>query len=139
MKLNNWSKVLLILACMCFSFIGFLIKLPSVFSHYDKQLHTIFYFAAAAFLNLLLANKNIIRHSLIFIALYLFSVGIEFSQEYSNKFFHKRIHGRYDVEDIHANLKGLILFSVVWLVYIAISFTFSRGKPGKMANEKTGV
>jgi hypothetical protein len=139
MTLNNSSKVLLIMACMGLSFVGFLIKLPAVFSHYDKELHTLFYFSAAAFLNLLLSNKNIIRHVLIFITLYLFSVGIEFAQAYSNKFFHKRIHGRYDVEDIHANVKGLVLFSILWLIYVVITVAYSKSKVEKIEDVNRGV
>ena len=109
----------LVAACFLLSIVGFMIKLPAGFRHFDKELHSIFYFFAAAFLNLLFANKKIARHILIFIALYLFGVSIEYAQEYSNKLFHARIHGRYDPEDIQSNLKGLIAFSICWIIYVA--------------------
>jgi hypothetical protein len=96
MKLNNGTKALLILLCLSLAVIGFLVKLPSNFRQIDKELHSVFYFLAAAFINLLFANKNFIRHIVIFISLYLFGMAIEYAQEYSNKFFHKKIHGRYD-------------------------------------------
>ena len=132
MKPNNWTKVLLISLCIILSVIGFLVKLPSNFRYIDKELHSIFYFSAAAFLNLLCANKNIIRHIVIFISLYLFGVAIEYSQEYSNKFFHKRIHGRYDIVDIQANLKGLVLFSIFWIILVIIMFVYGKFKFAKV-------
>ena len=136
MKPNNRAKVLLILFCISLSGIGFLVKLPSNFRHIDKELHAVFYFSAAAFLNLLFANKNIIKHIVIFISLYLFGVAIEYAQEYSNKFFHKRIHGRYDIEDIQGNLKGLVLFSIFWVLLIVILFFYDKLKLAKVDDSK---
>jgi len=132
MKLNNWTKALLILLCISLSVVGFLVKLPSNFRQIDKELHSVYYFSAAALLNILFANKNIIRHIVIFISLFLFGVGIEYAQEYSNKFFHKRIHGRYDVEDIQSNLKGLVLFSVFWILLVIILFVYNKFKFAKV-------
>ena len=128
MKLNNQTKVLLVCICLAVSVAGFLIKLPSTFRHVDKELHSLFYFSAAAFLNVLFANRKLVRHIIIFIILYLFGVAIEYAQEYSNKFLHKKIHGRYDIEDIQSNLKGLIVFSVIWIVYNLILFIYSKLK-----------
>ncbi len=128
MKLSNPVKILLVIICFAISVAGFLIRLPSVFSHYDKQLHSLFYFLAAGFLNILFTNKKILRHAIIFISLYSFGVCIEYAQEYSNKLLHKKIHGRYDVEDIHANLRGLIAFSILWLLFAAISFLYNQAK-----------
>ena len=136
MKLNNWAKVVLVITCLAFSVVGFMIRLPSGFSHIDKELHTAFYFAAAAFLSLLFANRNIIRYTVIFISLYCFGVAIEYAQEYSNKLFHKRIHGRYDVEDIQANLKGLVAFSICWIVYNAILLAYGKLKFKKVESAK---
>ena len=131
MSLPNWARVLLILICFGVSVIGFMIKLPSAFRHVDKEMHTLFYFLAAAFLNVIFKNRNLIWHIVIFIILYLFSMAIEYAQEYSNKFFRKRIHGRYDVEDIQANLKGLVLFSMVWIVLVGIWFVYNKLKFSK--------
>ncbi len=103
-----------------------MVKLPSVFRHYDKELHSLFYFSAAAFLNVLFAKKRFTRHILIFAFLYLLGMSIEYAQEYSNQFFRKRIHGRYDKEDILSNLKGLIAFSVLWIVYVGVTFFTKR-------------
>jgi len=108
-----------------------MIKLPLAFRHVDKEMHTLFYFLAAAFLNVIFKNRNLIWHIVIFIILYLFSMAIEYAQEYSNKFFRKRIHGRYDVEDIQANLKGLVLFSMVWIVLVGIWFVYNKLKFSK--------
>jgi hypothetical protein len=131
MNIPNWARVLLIMICFGVSVIGFMIKLPSTFRHVDKEMHTLFYFGAAAFLNVLFNNKNLIRHIVIFVVLYLFSMGIEYAQEYSNTFLRKRIHGRYDVEDIRANLKGLVLFSMVWIVIVSIWFAYQKMKYSK--------
>lgn len=117
LKLNNWGKALLVVGWLLASIVGFLVKLPAVFRHYDKELHAAFYFLAAGFLNILFTNGKITRHILIFLALYFFSISIEYAQEYSNKLLHVRIHGRYDPEDVKYNLKGLIAYSVLWVFY----------------------
>jgi hypothetical protein len=127
LQLKSWTKIFLVFAFAGLSVLGFMIKLPSAFRHVDKEMHSIFYFMAAAFLNLLFAERKIARHLLIFGILYLFGVSIEYAQEYSNKFFHVRIHGRYDKEDILSNLKGLIAFSIPWFLYVVFSFV-SKGR-----------
>ncbi|QEC43789.1 hypothetical protein [Pseudobacter ginsenosidimutans] len=103
-----------------------MIKLPSVFRHHDKFLHAAFYFLAAAFLNILFTNRKLFRHILIFLILYLFSISIEYAQEYSNKFFRVKIHGRYDPEDVKYNLMGLVAFSAIWLLYWLVSMAMKR-------------
>ena len=126
MKLNKWTKILLVSVCFALAIVGFMVKLPSGFKHFDKELHSIFYFFAAAFLNLLFANKKIVLHLLIFISLYLFGISIEYAQAYSNNFFHVKIHGRYDPEDVQSNLKGLIAFSICWIIYVAFLFVYNK-------------
>jgi hypothetical protein len=119
MKLSTSQKIFLTIVCFAVAIVGFMVKLPSVFRHYDKELHTLFYFLAAGFLNVLFADNKLIRHILIFAILSLMSVSIEYAQEYSNTLLRKKIHGRYDPEDIIANTKGLVAFSVLWLIYFA--------------------
>lgn len=123
-KLTNYQKLLLTFFCFSIAIIGFMIKLPSVFRNYDKELHSLFYFVAALFLNVLFRK----RHLFIFIFLFLFSVAIEFSQQYSNKFFSKRIHGRFDIEDVYSNVKGLLLFSAIWYFTRLISYLIKKNK-----------
>lgn len=118
----------MVIFCFGLSIAGFMIKLPSGFRHIDKEMHALFYFSAAAFLNILFANRNILRHGLIFLILYLFGMAIEYAQEYSNKFLHKKIHGRYDPEDILWNLKGLVAFSVLWMIAVFVLFVYKRTK-----------
>jgi hypothetical protein len=115
-SLTTYQRVLLVLVCFAVAVVGFMVKLPSGLRHIDKELHATFYFLAAAFLNVLCAKTKLVRHIIIFIALYLFGIAIEFGQAFSNKFFRSRIHGRFDPEDVQWNLKGLIAFSVLWLV-----------------------
>lgn len=117
LKINNWTKVFLVFICLMLSVVGFMVKLPAVFRHYDKELHAAFYFLAAGFLNVLFTNGKFARHILIFIILYIFSISIEYAQEYSNRFFHIRIHGRYDPEDVKYNLRGLVGYSLLWVLY----------------------
>lgn len=136
MKLNNWTKILLVVFFISVSGIGFMVKLPSNFRYIDKELHSLFYFLAAAFLNILFANRNFIRHIVIFVSLYLFGIAIEYSQEYSNKFFRRRIHGRYDIEDVQANLKGLVIFSIVWIILVVILFAYNKLKFTKVDDGK---
>lgn len=124
-KLTINQKLLLTFFCFSISIVGFMFKLPFVFRHHDKELHSLFYFCAALFLNLLFSK----RHLIIFFSLLLFGVVIEFIQEYSNKFFRKRIHGNFDKEDIYSNLKGLLLFTIIWLVLSFISYLFKKNQP----------
>ena len=126
MKLNYQTKALLTAASLILAIIGFLIKLPSIFRYHDKEMHSLFYFLAAAFLNIFFAKRIIFRHVVILIFLILFGIAIEFAQEYSNKFLHKRIHGRFDIEDIQSNFKGLIVFSILWITYNIIVFVYKR-------------
>ena len=128
MKLTTNQKTILLILVTIASIIGFMVKLPSIFHHYDKQLHSAFYFLAAAFLNLLFAENKIIRHILIFIALFLFGISIEYAQDYSNKLLHVRIHGRFDPEDVWANTKGLLWFSGVWVGWRLIKLLGSNNK-----------
>jgi hypothetical protein len=126
MVLNNKIKLILTIVCFILSVVGFMIRLPSFFSHLDKELHTLFYFSAAWFFNLIYSNKNIIKHFVIFLSLFIFGILIEYAQEYSNTFFHKRIHGRFDIKDVQSNLRGLVLFSILWVLYTSIIFVFSK-------------
>lgn len=126
LRLNNWGKLALTLFFLAASIIGFMVKLPRAFRHHDKELHAAFYFLAAAFLNILFTNGKFIRHIIIFFLLYLFSISIEYAQEYSNKLLRARIHGRYDPEDVKYNLIGLVSFSVLWILYSLSLLVFSR-------------
>ncbi|XVJ66490.1 MAG: hypothetical protein HEQ40_10150 [Lacibacter sp.] len=124
--LSPAAKFLLVFVCMAAAIYGFMIKLPSGFRHIDKELHSVFYFLAAAFFNLLFVKRNLLKHVLVFILLYLFGAGIELAQEYSNRFFRNRIHGRYDPEDVQANLTGLIAFSALWCVVVVLLLLFKK-------------
>ena len=126
LQLTTTTKIILVIAAAIFSIIGFMVKLPSTFRHIDKELHTAFYFLAAAFLNILFANNKLTLHLLIFLVLLLFGVSIEYAQEYSNKLLHVRIHGRFDIEDVKANVKGLIGFSVLWGLVVGGGFVFKK-------------
>jgi hypothetical protein len=122
LKLALNQKLILTFFCFSIAIIGFMIKLPSAFRNYDKELHSMFYFSAALFLNVLF-NK---RHLIIFIFLLLFGVGIELFQQFSNRFFNRRIHGRFDIEDVYYNLIGLISFSVIWLFVSFMNYLFKK-------------
>lgn len=134
LSIGKWVKIFLVGAFLGLSILGFMIKLPSGFRHIDKELHALFYFLAAAFLNILFVNRKIPNHLLIFVILFVLGVSIEYAQEYSNKFFHKKIHGRYDKEDVEANLKGLIAFSIVWFIYFGFSLLTKRLPVSKSAD-----
>jgi hypothetical protein len=123
---KNAVRVVLVIGWLIVSVLGFMIKLPRTFRHYDKELHAAFYFLAAGFLNILFTNGKFTRHILIFALLYLFSVSIEWAQEYSNKLLRKRIHGRFDPEDLKYNLRGLIAFSLLWIPYRLVLFGYNK-------------
>ncbi|WP_153798765.1 hypothetical protein [Foetidibacter luteolus] len=131
MKKNGflvWHKVVIVVVCFAVAVVGFMIKLPPVFRDIDKEMHALFYFLAAALLNVLFAGTRLIRHVIIFGALYLFGMGIEYAQDYSNKFFRKRIHGHFDPEDIEWNLKGLAAFSLLWVLCVVVILIWRKGR-----------
>ncbi len=123
--MNNLTfpqKITICLFCFAIALIGFMIKLPHAFRHHDKEMHLLFYFCSAGFLNLLFRK----RHAVIFIFLLFFGIFIEFFQEFSNRFFSRRIHGDFDIKDVKSNLAGLILFSVIWLGFRTITFIYKK-------------
>jgi hypothetical protein len=109
------KKIVIVTIFTLVSVIGLMIKLPPIFRTIDKEMHFLFYFFSAAFLNLLFGNGKFLRHVLIFAFLLCFGYFIEHAQEYSNRFFSKRIHGNYDFADIKYNIMGLVLFSSLWI------------------------
>ena len=112
----------LILLFILFALIGFMIKLPKVFGHYDKQLHFLFYFYASFIVCYFYANNKKINFLVIIFCLISFGFFIEYFQEYSNRFFKKRIHGSFDIEDIKYNILGISLYSSIWICnYFLIS------------------
>lgn len=125
-NLNVRMKAFLVFICFILSVLGFMVKLPAVFRHHDKGLHAAFYFLAAGFLNVLFTNGKLTRHLLIFGLLYFFSISIEYAQEYSNTYFHSRIHGRYDPEDVKYNLRGLIAYSLLWVPYRLVLIVYNK-------------
>ena len=138
-RITFWQKILLALVAFAVAIIGFMVRLPSAFSHVDKEMHTLFYFLTAAFLNILFAKRNLLVHAFIFGFLYAFGVGIEYAQQYSNTYLHKKIHGNFDPEDIHANLQGLIAFSALWLFYAAVMFLWNTMKRKDPADNAPSV
>lgn len=144
-RLSKAQRVIITIICFAVALVGFMLKLPATIRHVDKELHAAFYFAAAAFLNILFARRNLVYHVLIFVVLFLFGTAIEYAQAYSNRFFARRIHGRFDPEDVEWNLKGLVAFSAVWLIYTGLvtiyrktRFKNTAPKPSK-ANRQQAV
>ena len=129
-RLKFWHKLLITFVAFVIAIAGFMLRLPAMFSGRDREMHTFFYFLAAAFLNILFAKRNIFVHALIFVVLYCFGVAIEYAQEYSNTLLHRKIHGNADPEDMHANLIGIAAFSAIWLLYVLCWFTWKAIKPG---------
>ncbi len=126
MQLTTAQKLFITALAFAAAIVGFMVKLPAVFRHHDKEMHALFYFLAAAFLNILFAKRKLLPHMVIFVLLYFFGVAIEYAQEYSNQYFHMRIHGRYDKEDVLWNTKGLIAFSIAWLIYAVAALLFYK-------------
>lgn len=133
-KLSVTTRVIIACVCIVLAVIGFMVKLPSGFHRIDKTLHSLFYFCAAGFFHVLFGVRRLWVHVLVFAALFLFGVGIEYAQESYNRWFHVRIHGRFDPEDVRANVKGLLMFSGVWGLW-RIGKMMGRGvaESGKVA------
>lgn len=121
--MTNAQKFIIVLLLLIASCIGFMLKLPSVFRAHDKFLHAAFYFGAAAFFHILF-RKGL---SIILIVLFLFGAAIEWAQEYSNKLTGKRIHGRFDIEDVYANTKGLLVYLGLWMLIFGVRFLWRQG------------
>ena len=119
--MRNTHKVVLISFLTIFSIIGFMVKLPKLFHHFDKELHLLFYLGATTLVTILYPKRWMISS----ICLALFGTILEFAQEFSNKIsiriIGKAIHGRFDIEDVKYNLIGvfcgLILFQLIQLTF----------------------
>ena len=122
--MSTAAKIVIVTVCVIFSLVGFLIKIPVPLRGHDKLLHSSFYFLAAAFFNFLFKKRQV----LIFVILAAFGVLIEYLQQAANAFTHSHIHGRFDKEDIYANMKGLLLYSGIALLYFLFVAIIRRGK-----------
>ena len=109
-------------------FFGFMLRLPAVFRGHDKEMHFLFYLLFALFLTLLFAQKKILNHFLISFFLLLFGTGIEWMQEVSNKILNKKIHGRFDPEDVFFNALGLLCASGFWFTYLVVNKILNSNK-----------
>jgi hypothetical protein len=69
-----------------------------------------------------------LNHFLIFFFLLLFGIGIEWMQEVSNKILNKKIHGRFDPEDVFFNSVGLLCASVFWFTYLIVNKILNSNK-----------
>jgi len=103
-----------------------MVKLPAVFHQYDKELHAAFYFMAVIYFGLQFPKKWL----LIVFCLLIFGIGIEMAQAFSNRIsirlIGKPIHGRFDIEDIRYNFKGLFWGTLVLLLLLKIKSLFDR-------------
>jgi VanZ family protein len=117
MNEKTLPKIGIVALLAIISLIGFMVKLPRVFSAYDKELHLCFYFFAALVLNYLIVKKNFLYHILVGWTLMCAGVFIEFAQELSNLFVERRIHGNFDPEDVIFNTIGLFIYSFFWIFW----------------------
>jgi hypothetical protein len=114
--MSNFSKIIISISFLILSLVGFMIKLPRVFHHYDKELHALFYFSTMFFFTLMYPKKWFIT------AIFLFSFGIliEYAQELSNsfsiRFTGKKIHGKFDIQDIKYNSIGISFGILLFLI-----------------------
>lgn len=115
--MSNSSRILLLLFLTFLSIVGFIIRLPGVFSHFDKELHALFYFCASIVLTLMFSNRWVI----ICFGLLIFGILIEYAQAFSNKIsirlIGKRIHGNFDIEDVKFNTVGIFFGLIIFLGY----------------------
>lgn len=124
LKLTTTQKAIITILVLACSVAGFMIRLPGVFHNHDREMHAAYYFTASAFFTLLYAGKNFWKHLFVVAALAAFGVCIEYAQEYSNQLVHRRIHGRFDPEDVKYNIMGLLAFSCIWILYLLCSRLF---------------
>lgn len=120
MKLTK-SEMGLIMTVLMLSFIGFMVKLPSVFRHHDRELHFLFYLLTAIFLYLNFGKNKMSNYVVIFILLLIFGIGIEIMQELSNHILDKKIHGNFDPIDVIYNVLGLIVATLFWAFSLIVN------------------
>jgi len=138
LKISTAQKIMITVLVLGCSVVGFMVKLPAMFRHQDRQMHAAFYFVAAAFFTLLLAGRNLWIHLLIIGALAGFGVCIEYAQQYSNRFFRHPFHGRFDPVDVKYNIMGLLAFSAIWLLYLLLAWLF-RAQQVNHGNDGTNM
>ena len=125
MKLTK-SEMGLIMTVLMFSFIGFMVKLPSVCRHHDRELHFLFHLLTAIFLYLNFGKNKISNHVIIFIFLLIFGIGIEVIQELSNHILNKKIHGNFDPLDVFYNVIGLIVATLFWAFSLIVKMIINK-------------
>jgi hypothetical protein len=131
LKISTAQKIIITVLVLGCSVLGFMIKLPAMFRHHDREMHAAFYFLAAAFFTLLFAGRNFWIHLFILATLAVFGAGIEYAQEYSNRLVRHRIHGRFDPEDVKYNIIGLMAFSAIWVTYLLGAWLVRAQQPDK--------
>lgn len=114
MHLSPTSKKWILVFLLIASIVGFMLRLPSIFHRYDKELHFAFYFGAIIVLSGLLAKNQLTKHIYLLFTLLFFGIAIEFFQEMSNHLVDRPIHGRFDKEDVQYNATGLLAGSLIW-------------------------
>jgi hypothetical protein len=114
--MSNFSKIIILISFIILSIFGFMIKLPRVFHHYDKELHALFYFCTMFAFTLVYPKKWLI----IAVSLFSFGILIEYAQELSNSFSirltGKKIHGKFDIQDIKYNSIGISFGILLFLI-----------------------
>jgi len=121
-------KVIIVTMMAIMSIIGFMIKLPRVFSAYDKELHFFFYFCVTLLISWLFIKSRYVYHILICFTLFTFGVCIEQMQEFSNELVTKRIHGNFDPEDITYNTLGIMYAFILFTTYRAVKIMTDNRK-----------
>ena len=119
MKLTK-TEIGLIVTLLMLSFFSFMLKLPSVFRHHDRELHFLFYLLTAIFFNLIFGKEKLTYLVTIFFSLLIFGIGIEVLQELSNHISTKKIHGNFDPVDVFYNILGLIVATLFWGVSLMV-------------------
>lgn len=125
-KEHNYKLISMTIVLIFISIIGFMLKLPVPFRKIDKEMHFLFYFLVSAFINFLFSKGKFRNHLIILFILVSFGFFIEYFQQYSNRFFHKRVHGNFDIQDIKYNMIGLLLFSLIWIKFYILQFLFNK-------------
>jgi VanZ family protein len=115
--MRNTCKIILIIILAVISIVGFMVKLPKIFHHFDKELHMMFYFSATMIIAFFFPKRLMISS----MGLALFGIIIEFAQEFSNKIsiriIGKAIHGRFDIEDVKYNMIGIFCGLIIFLIF----------------------
>ena len=132
--LKTWHKIALTVAAFVAAVICFMIRLPSTFSHMDKEMHSLFYFLAAAFLNILFAKKETLLYMRSYSRRSMFLCRYRIRTAVFKYFIAKKSMAMPTPKTCRPTSRVLLFFLYCGSLYVIVAAVFRLLKP-KSAND----